>query len=316
MADFDPRDTNKDGKVGPLEAAAARGNIFAKGLNKAVDFATVDDPNSQQVKNAAAAIGGAGESGGTVDTRAQMLKGTEAGNNLIQAKSNELANKDPSKAEELAEATKQASAEAEKAGSEELGEGDTSSGKVPVSSETVEEAKKDPQSRYKLKSIFQAYADGDIDKGTRNYLVADTLGAFARNMGKDIGNVAAAYGGGSMNNERESDMWTKRNQEMAASAMESEKASVDNSRENRDAEMAALQRKAQQISNWNASDSRRLANLVESKLYDANGNLKIDPASPRGKELLRQIQALRGGGMVNESLVKELLSGIVTGSLF
>ena len=262
--EFDPRDTNKDGKVGPLEAAAAKGNIFAKGLNKAVDFATVDDPNSQQVKNAAAAIGGAGDSGGTINTRSQMLKGTEAGNNLIQAQANELANKDPSKTEELAEATKQAGAEAEAEG-DKKDEGATNTDVSDVTAPgVVEEAKQDPQSRYKLKSIFQAYADGDIDKSTRNYLIADTLGTFARNMGKDLGNVAAAYTGGTVNNERDTSQWDKRNEAIMQSGIESEQADIAGSREKRMADQQNANLIASKLQNMSMQDRRNLAAKVQA----------------------------------------------------
>ena len=304
--EFDPRDTNKDGKVGPLEAAAARGNIFAKGLNKVADFATVDDPNSQQVKNAAEAMGGHTTGGGTINTNAEVLKDTDAGKKVVNAEAVDAANKDLVGSSE----TKDALAGAEKAGDEELGEVGTSSGKAPGSSETVEEAKKDPESRYKLKSIFQAYADGDIDKSTRNYLIADTLGTFARNMGKDIGNVAAAYTGGTVNNERDTSIWDTRNQEMASSAIESEKTGVKGSDANFKARMNELQIKAQNLANWNVEDSRKLADMVESTLYDKNGNLRYKPDSKTFKDLTQQIQALRSGGSVNNSMINQLFQWI------
>lgn len=302
--EFDPRDTNKDGKVGPLEAAAAKGNIFAKGLNKAVDFATVDDPNSQQVKNAAAAMGGHTTGGGTINTNAEVLKDTDAGEKVVNAEAVDAANKDLVGSSE----TKEALAEAEQAGD------DTSNGDTSVTpttgSQTIEEAKKNPESRYKLKSIFQAYADGDIDKSTRNYLIADTLGAFARNMGKDIGNVAAAYTGGTVNNERDTSIWDTRNQEMAKSAIESEKTGVRGSDADFKARMNELQIKAQNLANWNVEDSRKLADMVESTLYDKNGSLRYKPDSKTFKDLTQQIQALRSGGSVNNSMINQLFQWI------
>lgn len=174
----------------------------------------------------------------------------------------------------------------------------------------IEEAKKNPESRYKLKSIFQAYADGDIDKSTRNYLIADTLGTFARNMGKDLGNVAAAYTGGTVNNERDTSIWDTRNQEMAKSAIESEKTGVRGSDTDFKARMNELQIKAQNLANWNVEDSRKLADMVESTLYDKNGKLRYKPDSKTFKDLTQQIQALRSGGSVNNSMINQLFQWI------
>lgn len=83
-----------------------------------------------------------------------------------------------------------------------------------------------PVTPYKMKSIQQAYYDGDIDKNTRDYLLADTIGKFARNMGKDVGNIAAAYSGGTVNNEREDSLWNARNEAMASTGVNVEQNKV------------------------------------------------------------------------------------------
>lgn len=71
------------------------------------------------------------------------------------------------------------------------------------------------EGKYKLRSIMDAYNEGLIDEKSRDYLIVDTLSKFARNTGKDLANVAAAYTGGSMNNDRESSIWEERNKAMA-----------------------------------------------------------------------------------------------------
>lgn len=78
------------------------------------------------------------------------------------------------------------------------------------------------ESRYKLRSIMDAYNEGILDKETRDYLIVDTISKFVRNMGKDISNIAAAYTGGTINNEREEPIWAKRNEEMAKKAINAE----------------------------------------------------------------------------------------------
>ena len=83
-----------------------------------------------------------------------------------------------------------------------------------------QEAKQD--SRYKIRSIMDAYNEGILDEKSRDYLIVDTLSKFARNMGKDLSNIGAAYTGGSQNNEREDSIWSKRNEEMAGKAIGAE----------------------------------------------------------------------------------------------
>lgn len=128
------------------------------------------------------------------------------------------------------------------------------------------EAASDPKSKYKMKSIQQAYYDGDIDKTTRDYMMIDTIAKFARNMGKDIGNVAAAYSGGTVNNDREGSVWDARNAEMLKQGISSEAAGVEGS----DKGMERAQQKASltgaQLANELADKKlilpRQYANLI------------------------------------------------------
>ena len=78
------------------------------------------------------------------------------------------------------------------------------------------------ESRYKLRSIMDAYNEGLLDEKSRDYLIMDVIAKFVRNLGKDIGNIAAAYTGGTINNEREEPIWSKRNEEMAKKAINAE----------------------------------------------------------------------------------------------
>lgn len=81
--------------------------------------------------------------------------------------------------------------------------------------ENKPEAKAKTESKYKLRSIMDAYNEGALDKESRDYLIVDALSKFARNTGKDLSNLAAAYTGGSQNNDRESGIWEERNKAMA-----------------------------------------------------------------------------------------------------
>lgn len=130
-----------------------------------------------------------------------------------------------------------------------------------------EQVKKDPASRYKLKSIQQAYYDGDIDKDTRDYMVIDTIAKFARNMGKDIGNVAAAYSGGTVNNEREQSAWDARNAEMMKQGISSEAATVENSDKNVERALQKIEMTAGNLKNeqgqYTLSAARALKDAYE-----------------------------------------------------
>ena len=77
------------------------------------------------------------------------------------------------------------------------------------------EQKAKAEGKYRLRSIMDAYNEGDLDKESRDYLIVDALSKFARNTGKDLANLAAAYTGGSQNNDRESGIWEERNKAMA-----------------------------------------------------------------------------------------------------
>lgn len=81
----------------------------------------------------------------------------------------------------------------------------------------------------KVRGIQQAYYDGTIDKGTRDYMMADAIAKFARNTGRDIGNIGAQFTGGAINNKYEEADWNKRNDEMFKQATSSEAATIDNS---------------------------------------------------------------------------------------
>lgn len=132
-----------------------------------------------------------------------------------------------------------------------------------------EQVKKDPASRYKLKSIQQAYYDGDIDKDTRDYMVIDTIAKFARNMGKDIGNIAAAYSGGTVNNEREQSAWDARNAEMMKQGISSEAATVENSDKQMERAMQKIQQTAGRLKNEQAGYTLSAARKLEEAYKSA-----------------------------------------------
>lgn len=123
----------------------------------------------------------------------------------------------------------------------------------------------DPKNRYKLKSIWDAYNDNEIDKSTRDYLAVDAFAKGLRGIGKDISNVGAAYTGGAIQDSTpEQSLWNKRNEEMAKSAMESEKAGVSGSREQRIYDEWAANQMMRQYNNMTAQQRIEMGNIVRS----------------------------------------------------
>ncbi len=145
--------------------------------------------------------------------------------------------------------------------------------------------------KYKVKSIMDAYYDGDIDKNTRNFMIADSIAKFLRNTGKDIANIGAQYTGGAIDNSREESMWDARNQEMAKQGISAEAATVENSDKN-------IERQLQQ----NVINSGKLTN--EQKNYIVSAARQINTMMKNAKtntekQALAQLQAALATGNVN-----------------
>ena len=99
---------------------------------------------------------------------------------------------------------------------------DSNNSNTNSNNSNTKDEKAKQESKYKLRSIMDAYNEGLLDKESRDYLIVDALSKFARNTGKDLANLAAAYTGGSMNNDRESSLWEERNKAMASKAINAE----------------------------------------------------------------------------------------------
>lgn len=108
----------------------------------------------------------------------------------------------------------------------------------------------------KVRSIQQAYYDGNIDKSTRDYMMADTIAKFARNTGRDIGNIGAQFTGGTVNNNYEKPEWDKRNEELFKQQTSAEAATIANSDKARE---ATSQNLANEKSNYGLSGSRLMS---------------------------------------------------------
>lgn len=132
---------------------------------------------------------------------------------------------DKSSAESILPDSEEVQAKEEEAVDRPSNANDSNSSSTPTTPPVEEEKKEEEESKpedkakaegkYRLRSIMDAYNEGTLDKESRDYLIVDALSKFARNTGKDLSNLAAAYTGGSQNNDRESGIWEERNKAMA-----------------------------------------------------------------------------------------------------
>lgn len=244
------------------------------------------------------------------DARTNVETGTQAGKDLVAANRLDMVNHDPESTITKATIAEDPSPVGmDKAPEEQKPE--ITGNKEQDKSTAVN--KTEQKKKFQLKSIMQAFYDGEIDEETRDYLLVDTFAKAARNISRDLANVSAAYTGGSINNEpNEESMWSQRNKEVAASGIESEKAAVEGSREWREAQMDTLNRKALNNEVLNAEDRRNMAKLVQSYLYDDNGKLKYDPNDATFKSLMTEYNQLMSGGAIGGSMMKNFLDKLIT----
>ena len=75
-------------------------------------------------------------------------------------------------------------------------------------------------------SIWDAYHNGLIDKGTAAYFTIDAIATLARNLGRSIGNVGAQFSGGTIDQGHDESMWEKRKGERFGEETQLEKESL------------------------------------------------------------------------------------------
>ena len=134
------------------------------------------------------------------------------------------------------------------------------------SPEVVQQAtEQDPQARYKVSSIWDAYRSGAIDENTRDYMMLDAIRTSTNNFAQDQGKIAAAYGGGKFDANYQDSAWDARNKELLKQGISSEAATVEGSDKEMERQLQRIQAKAGTLNNeqkgYMLGASRTLANL-------------------------------------------------------
>lgn len=129
----------------------------------------------------------------------------------------------------------------------------------------------------KVRSIQQAYYDGLIDKGTRDYMMADSIAKFARNTGRDIGNIGAQYTGGAINNNYEEADWNKRNDELFKQQTSAEAGTIANSDKAMERRQQEANLTGKGLENEKANRSLNFSRELQAQAKDAydKGNTQL-----------------------------------------
>jgi hypothetical protein len=162
---------------------------------------------------------------------------------------------------------------------------------------TIKANKAPQQDSYQSFADYVTAKNKDGGSGIRDYLIADALATFARNTGKDIGNVAAAYSGGTMNNDRETSLLEKRLAQKAQAETEQQIGSeYANSRLGQELRARGLDIDTQ-------AGRLAMANNVKAAMYDENGKLKYPADSPAYRDLATLYGQLTSGGGSRDSIL-------------
>ena len=125
-------------------------------------------------------------------------------------------------------------------------------------------------------SIWDAYRNGKIDKGTRDYLMIDALANFAKNTGRSIGNVGAQFTGGTIDNNEDQSLWDSRKEAQFANEMQAEVEKQVNSPAWRKAYQEMQQLKSGDIANKiKEIQSRYSEKEIQTQLGILANTLKI-----------------------------------------
>ena len=282
-------------------------------MSKVADFFTKDDPNSQQVKNAAMAIGGQGDSGGTVDTRGAVFNNTDAGQKLVAAQAQDQANRDlnGTEAQKVIQETPGLGIVPEQKAGDGTVENDNLSANIETEAANV--ANKDPKARYKMGSIWDAFKSGAIDANTRDYLMLDAIRTSVNNFAQDQGKIAAAYGGGSYDANYQDSAWDQRNDEMMRQGVSSEAATVEGSDKDMERQLQNVQIAAGKLSNKQRGYMLAAADNIK-KLYnrattDAERTYLAALMSKVASGQIDEAGMIGIGGASSISALKEIFGG-------
>lgn len=97
----------------------------------------------------------------------------------------------------------------------------------PKEGDTKKEIKAKGKYNKSMMSIWDAYHNGLIDKETAGYFTIDAIATLAKNLGRSMGNVAAQFSGGTIDNGHDESRWEQRQDKMFNTELQKESEGVD-----------------------------------------------------------------------------------------
>lgn len=96
----------------------------------------------------------------------------------------------------------------------------------PKKDDTPKESKAKNKYNRSMMSIWDAYNNGLIDKETAGYFTIDAIATLAKNLGRSMGNVAAQFSGGSIDQGHDESRWEQRQDKMFNTELQQESEGV------------------------------------------------------------------------------------------
>ena len=168
-----------------------------------------------------------------------------------------------------------------------------------------------------MKSIWDAYRAGEIDKETAGYFTIDAIATLAKNLGRSIGNVGAQFSGGTIDNGHDESKWGQRQGALLNETIGKETESLGGAA-GRKAESERLDNQAKRIRNaYKPGQLEQQIEMFKKDLENADINLgmahsrtdlinfiKSDPAyakSPFKMGLVAYLTQAGVGGATNSA---------------
>lgn len=96
----------------------------------------------------------------------------------------------------------------------------------PKEGDTKKEIKAKGKYNKSMMSIWDAYHNGLIDKETAGYFTIDAIATLAKNLGRSMGNVAAQFSGGTIDNGHDESRWEQRQDKMFNTELQQESEGI------------------------------------------------------------------------------------------
>lgn len=96
----------------------------------------------------------------------------------------------------------------------------------PKEGDSPKEKKAKGKYNKSMMSIWDAYHNGLIDKETAGYFTIDAIATLAKNLGRSMGNVAAQFSGGTIDNGHDESKWEQRQDKMFNTELQQESEGI------------------------------------------------------------------------------------------